>query len=188
MDKDFMPEGQKDQLKQDEQEAFVEQQEELDGIAHSHPDNDPLDEIVDELNKTKNQLLRTTADFTNFKKRTIKERQEWKSTAHIAVIKPFLNIIDDFDRALSLQDKDDAGSSQTWLEGFTMIHKNLLKQLESLGVKEIATNIPFNPVFHEALLLLENEEYTSGEIIEVLRKGYIYHDIVIRCTQVSVAK
>ncbi|MBL4587830.1 nucleotide exchange factor GrpE [Candidatus Babeliales bacterium] len=188
MDKDFMPEGQKSHLKQEEQEAFVEQQEELDSISASLPDNDPLDEIVDELNKSKDQLLRISADFTNFKKRISKERQEWKDSAHIATIKPFLNIIDDFERALSLQQKDDSGSAQTWLEGFSMIHRNLLKQIESLGVTEIKTDAGFNPVFHEALLLLENKEFKSGEIIEIIRKGYMYNETVIRCTQVSVAK
>jgi molecular chaperone GrpE len=188
MDKDFMAEGQKSQFKKDEQEAFIEQQQELGFQENLDLPEDPMDTIADELNKTKDQLMRVTADFNNFKKRTEKERGEWHSAAQISVIKPFLTVLDDLDRALSFQADDENANTKTWLEGIIMIHKNLTKRLEDLGVKQIATDIPFNPVYHEALLLVEAEGREEGSIVEVMRKGYTYHDVVIRCAQVSVAK
>jgi molecular chaperone GrpE len=187
MEKDFMHDGDKSNLKQEEPTVFVDQQITIDGVEKETLQQDPLDAIADELNKTKEQLLRVGADFTNFKKRVEKERADWQTNAYINAIKPFLNLIDDFERALATQQPETATSS-AWLEGFSMIHKNVLKQLESMGVKEIETNNDFNPLFHEALLLVTAENHTSGQIVQVLRKGYTYHNVVIRCAQVSVAQ
>lgn len=188
MDKDFMAEGQKSQFKKDEQEAFSEQQQELGNQETIDLPEDPMDAIADELNRTKDQLMRVTADFNNFKKRTEKERGDWHSSAQISVIKPFLTLLDDLDRALSFQNEDASINAKSLYEGIVMIQKNLTKRLEELGVTQIATDIPFNPVYHEALLLVEAEGKEEGSIVEVMRKGYLYHDVVIRCAQVSVAK
>ncbi len=187
MEKDFMHDGDKSNLKQEEPTVFVDQQINIEGIERDAIQPDPLDEVVDELNKTKEQLLRVGADFNNFKKRVEKERIDWQTNAYINAIKPFLNLVDDFERALATQ-QPEIETTSPWLEGFAMIHKNVLKQLESMGVKEIETNNGFNPLFHEALLLVNAENHTSGQIVQVLRKGYTYQDVVIRCAQVSVAQ
>lgn len=188
MDKDFMAEGQKSQFKKDEQEAFIEQQQALGFQETIEVAEDPIDHLTDELNKTKEQLMRVTADFANFKKRTEKERIDWHTSAQIAVIKPFLSVLDDLDRALSFQTEEEVASAQTWIEGINMIHKNITKRLEALGVKPIATDSAFNPVYHEALMLVEAEGKEQGSIVSVMQKGYTYLDTVIRCAQVSVAK
>jgi molecular chaperone GrpE len=141
-----------------------------------------------EVNSLKAQLIRVNADFDNFKKRITKERSEWESFAQINIIEEFLPFIDDYERALQTAQKDGKKDGLAWLQGFEIIYKNLKKTLDRMGVKEVDCSSNFDPEFHEALMEVESKDHKEGQIVQVLNKGYLFKDKVIRHAKVSVAK
>lgn len=139
----------------------------------------------------KAQFLRVSADFANYKRRMDKERMQWATTGQVAVVTAFLPILDDIERALDAtraaqQDGNDELASA--LEGLELIEKNLNKVLSELGVVEVACDGAFDPHYHEALMQTHSDEHESGQIVQVLSKGYTYKDVVIRHAKVSVAQ
>ena len=134
------------------------------------------------------KYLTLTADFQNYKKRVSQERMEWSNDSQKIVILDLLTIIDNFERALEQEKKRESVDGTSWLTGFEMIYQSLEKMLAKYGVQVITEFSVFNPKYHEALLQVESEKHQSGEIVQVLQKGYIMHDKVIRPAVVSVAK
>lgn len=126
------------------------------------------------------------ADFENFKKRLEKEQATVMFGMQKSLLVPLLDIVDNFDRALS----DNAMTDKTMaahLEGFSLIRKNLQKLLEKFGVKEITDNALFNPNFHEAVMSVEaTEGKESGSIAAVLQKGYMLNSQVLRPAKVTI--
>lgn len=149
------------------------------------------DSMSAQLQATKEQLVRTVADFDNFRRRTERERVEWVNIARATVLKKFLPLTDDIARALAAIPTDDAAKNATtdaMLDGFSLIQKNLLKALVDMGVEEINTTGVFNPELHEALMQVDNPSVPAGTIIQVFEKGYRMGDQIIRHSKVSVAK
>ncbi|MFC1854283.1 nucleotide exchange factor GrpE [Candidatus Dependentiae bacterium] len=141
------------------------------------------------LKECSERLLRVTADFQNFKKRTEKERAGWGIVSQAAVLRLFLPLIDDIDLAmLAAEASETTDSDREWMEGFRLIQKKFNKILQDQGVEEIDCTVPFDPHFHEALVSVESEKHDSGAIVEVLRKGYKFKDVVLRHARVSVCK
>jgi len=137
----------------------------------------------------KEQLLRVSADFQNLKRRVEKEKLEWIKIAQVDVIKSFLSLVDDFDRAIESSERSSLSDEvKAWLEGFKMIRKNLSKKLSDLGVSEIDYGKEFDPHLHEALMQVSSKDHKSGEIVQVISPGYLFKDEVIRHAKVSVAK
>ncbi len=135
----------------------------------------------------KSQLLRVTADFQNFKSRIEKERMQYIQIGHLSVVEKLLPIVDDVDRAISeARKKDD--TDQAWLSGFDLIAKSLCKLLDECGVKLIEQNSSFDPELHEALAQVENADYESGAIVQVMQKGFMIGERVLRPVKVTVAK
>lgn len=134
---------------------------------------------IDELKKT---VQRTQADFMNFKRRTEEERDRIKSLANESIVLEFLNVIDNFDRALGHEKVE----SEAFLEGLVLIRKQILDILGKYDVKEIPTDQGFDPHFHYAVMQEEAEE--PGLVLEVLQKGYTMKDKVIRPSMVKVSK
>ncbi len=134
------------------------------------------------------KYLSLTADFQNYKKRVTQERADWAQDAQKAVIVDLLAIIDNFERALEQEKKREETAHVAWLAGFEMIYQSLEKLLTKFGVQEITDFSAFNPKYHEALVQVESDKHTSGEIVQALQKGYTMHDKVIRPAIVSVAK
>ncbi|MBT4594319.1 nucleotide exchange factor GrpE [bacterium] len=132
------------------------------------------------------QVLRISADFQNFRRRVEREKAEWADIAQCSVVKKFLTFVDDIDRAISAS--DGLATESEWLEGFRIINKKLWKTLDDMGVKEIDCSGRFSPHFHEALVQVPAAEKASGDIVEVVEKGYTLHDTVLRHAKVSVAK
>lgn len=143
---------------------------------------DEKDKQIEELN---NMLLRLQADFINYKKRVEKERENTINFAIEPFVSSLLPIIDNFERALESQtDKEN-----NFYKGIEMIYNQLMKILKENGVEEIvALNEDFDPNFHHAVFMEENENYESGKIIEVFQKGYKFKGKVIRPSLVKVAK
>lgn len=148
-----------------------------------------LDDVAQKVSQLKEQLLRVSADFQNYQKRIEKEKNEWITLGQSKIIEKFLPFSDDLERAIQSCKIEQLDEKQSkWLEGFELIHKNLVKVFTDLGVKEIDCSSQFNPEFHEALMHVESPEHKTGEVVTVLSKGYIFKNRVLRPARVSVAK
>ncbi len=129
---------------------------------------------------------RERAEFTNYRKRTEKEREEAYQNATIDTLRKILPIIDDFDRAIANVPADRAEDDV--IKGFTLIHRKLIALLENSGVKVInPIGEEFNPAYHEAIGHDESDNVKSGHVSTVLQKGYVYGDKVLRPALVRVA-
>lgn len=136
----------------------------------------------------KAQCLRVSADFANYKRRVEKERLEWMQTAQSSILQKVLPIIDDLERALAHTQNNVSVEQNPWIEGFVLIQKNAKKLLYDLGVEQIDDSGTFDPELHEALVSVHAPDKQPDQIVEVLRKGYLFKGKVLRHTQVSVAK
>ncbi|MFH1386067.1 MAG: nucleotide exchange factor GrpE [bacterium] len=138
--------------------------------------------LPNELEETKNQLLRALADFDNYKKRAAADREQFVQFANEALITELLPIIDGLDRAMG----HDASEEMT--KGIALIKKQFEDILKKHGVNEIeALGKPYDPHFHEAVLQKEAPG-PVGVVIEEMQKGYILNSRVIRPSMVIVSK
>lgn len=129
---------------------------------------------------------RARAEFANYKKRVLRENTDIRQMARGEVIKLYLDIADDLDRAL--QDKPETGEEGSWAEGIEIIFQKLRTRLETEGIKPMnPLGEEFDPNIHEALMKEESEEYESGQIIEVMQEGYWIGEKVLRPALVRVA-
>ncbi|OQY88066.1 MAG: nucleotide exchange factor GrpE [Anaerolineae bacterium UTCFX2] len=130
---------------------------------------------------------RSRAEFTNYKKRVDRELQQAYQTAAGSVIRDFLSIVDDLERALKNPPVE--GDGAAWAAGIELIHRKLLTIMKNEGVAPIqAEGAPFDPNFHEAVASDESGEHESGQVIEVLQQGYMLGDKVLRPARVRVAR
>ena len=143
-----------------------------------------LENLRAELESKNDLLLRTAAEFDNFKKRTERERLSVAEFAKAAVIKELLPILDNIDRAAALEDKQSA----EYIKGIELIVKQLQGLSGALGIKEIANvGDTFDPNCHEAVMHIEDENLSENVVAQVLQKGYKIGETVIRPAMVSVA-
>ena len=127
------------------------------------------------------------AEFDNFRKRTEKEKSSMYEMGARSVVEKILPVIDNFERGLDTVPEDEKESPFT--EGMRMIYKQLMTELENIGVKPIeALGTEFNPDFHNAVMQVESEEYESGMVAQELQKGYMYRDSVVRHSMVAVVQ
>lgn len=134
------------------------------------------------------KYLTLTADFENYKKRVSSERADWAQDAQKRIVLDLLDVVDNFERALEQEKKREDNAGVAWLAGFEMIYQSLEKVLAKYGVQAITDFSVFNPKYHEALMQVESDKHKSGEVVQVLQKGYMMNDKVIRPATVSVAK
>ena len=134
------------------------------------------------------KYLSLTADFQNYKKRIIQEKTDWAQDAQKLIFIDLLGVIDNFERALEQEKKRENAEGIAWLTGFEMIYQSLEKVLLKFSVQVITDFSVFNPKYHEALIQVDSQEHKSGDIVQVLQKGYIMNDKLIRPAIVSVAK
>lgn len=133
------------------------------------------------------RLKRQMAEFDNYRKRTEKEKSQMFSMGEQNVLEKFLPVTDNFERGLAVLTEEDKKAPVG--EGMEMIYRQLVKQLEELGVTPIeAVGREFDPNFHNAVMQMESEELESGIIGQELLKGYMYHDTVLRHSMVAVVK
>ncbi|WP_018130364.1 nucleotide exchange factor GrpE [Effusibacillus pohliae] len=138
-----------------------------------------------ELDETRSRLLRTTADFDNFRKRTRQEKEELSKYATLRFVQEILPVLDNFQLALAAETTD----AESLKKGVDMVFRQFLGALERQGVVEMqAVGKPFDPNFHEAVMQVESEEHESGIVVEELRKGYLLHDKVVRPAMVKVSQ
>ena len=151
-------------------------------------EKDPLEKALAEIEQLKTQILYKTAEFDNYRKRTLKEKAELILNGGEKAVSAILPIIDDMERAIENGAKTD--DPQVLREGMELIYNKFVKALEGLGVKEIETeNADFNTDVHEAVAMVPGMgDDKKGKVIDCLQKGYQLNDKVIRHAKVAVGQ
>jgi molecular chaperone GrpE len=130
---------------------------------------------------------RSRADFANYKKRIEREQEQVYQNAAGSIIKRYLDVLDDLERAL--KNRPQSGEGAAWAAGIELIYRKLSSLLENEGVKAMqAEGEYFDPNLHEAITQEDNQDYESGQIIEVIQQGYLLGDRVLRPAQVRIAR
>jgi molecular chaperone GrpE len=139
--------------------------------------------LLKENRDLKDRVLRTLADYENYRKRADREKQDYFKYALADSIRDLLPILDNFDRAL-----DHAEEGDDFHKGVLLIYKQLFDVLKRHGVKPIdESGVHFDPNIHEAVVREENAEVPSHTVVAVLQKGYSLHDRLLRPAMVKVA-
>jgi molecular chaperone GrpE len=145
-----------------------------------------LADLQRERDDYKDRWLRKGAEFDNYRKRIERERREQADQAVVDLLQDLLLVVDDFDRALTV-DAGEGGSA--YRKGIEMIHGKLHELLRKQGVTPIDTlGADFDPNLHQAVMHEESPEHREGEVIGELRKGYTMNDRLLRPAMVKVAK
>lgn len=145
-----------------------------------------LDKLRAEAEEHKQRLLRTQADYDNFRRRTVKEKEELGKYASAKLITELLPVIDNFERALGLV--NDSEEVASYAKGVEMIFRQLEGILKAEGLSAMeSVGTPFNPEFHQAIMQVESDEYEEGTVVEEVQKGYILKDKVLRPAMVKVS-
>ena len=174
------PEAQAEGAEKDSEEATEETKKK--GLFGKKEKKNPLQEKVDELN---DRVVRQMAEFDNFRKRTDKEKAQMFEQGQSNVLEKLLPVIDNFERGLAAVPEDEKDGA--FADGMNKIYKQLIKQLEDLGVTPIeAVGKEFDPNLHNAVMQTQSEEFESGVVAQELQKGYMFHDTVLRHSMVAV--
>ncbi len=147
--------------------------------------------LLEEVKKGKDswdKMLRNQADLENTRKRLDREKQEFIKFANEGLVLDLLNVLDDLERTVNLAESTKQDLS-AFLKGVEMILAHLYEMLKEHGVKPIeAEGKIFDPNYHEALMQVESKDLPEHTIIEVLQKGYLIHERVLRTAKVKVSK
>jgi molecular chaperone GrpE len=145
-----------------------------------------LQQKSEEAKKYYDQYLRSLAETENLRKRSQREKEEYLKFAQLSIIKKLLPIIDDLNRGMEAANA--AHDFEGLKKGVEITARNLLDLLRQEGVQEIdCVGKPFDPQYHEPLMVVSSDEHPENTIIEELNKGYIMHDRVIRPSLVKVS-
>lgn len=143
----------------------------------------PENEFEKKYNDVNEKYMRTLAEYDNYRKRTIKEKESIYPEAKAVVIEKFLPVMDNFQRAI-----DSAENKDGFYEGVVMLKKQMDDVLTALGVEEIkSVGESFNPEFHNAVMHIDDDEQGENVIVEEFQKGYKIGDRVVRHSMVKVA-
>lgn len=141
-----------------------------------------------QLSEWKDKYLRLSADFDNYRKRTLREKMDLAKTAGEGILLEIIHVMDDFDRAM--QQIRDARDIEAVKTGIGLIYQKMNDFIRQHGVKEIESfHKEFNTDFHEAVTKLPvHEKKLKGKVVDVVQKGYTLHDKVIRYSRVVVGE
>jgi molecular chaperone GrpE len=154
--------------------------------AAAAPESPELAELQRERDDLKDRWLRTSAEFDNYRKRIDRERREQADQAIVDVLRDLLPVVDDFDRALTV-DAGEGGAA--YRKGVELIHGKLNDLLRRYGVTPIeALGADFDPNVHQAVVHEASPDHREGEVIGELQKGYMIRDRLLRPAMVKVAK
>ncbi len=169
--------------KQDEnvKEQAVEQPTEA---AETEAVAETADEQNQQVDEMQQRLQRLQADFDNYRKRTIREKEDFATFAEAALIKGLLPVLDNFDRAVVNLPENEAA----WADGIRMVQRQLLAALEQQGMSPIdSLGQPFDPNMHEAVMRDDQADAEDGTVLAELQKGYMYKGKLLRPSMVKVA-
>lgn len=173
--------------------AYSEEKPEEVEVKEALPEQDDVLDLKQELDRAREEArqynehyLRVLADMENMRKRTSRERDEYVKYATAPLIKKLLPVIDDLERALTMSAQHQDYPSL--YKGVEMIVKSLHEIIKTEGVQTIeAAGKPFDPEFHEPLILEESSEHPSNTVLEELQRGYTLHGRVLRPSLVKVS-
>ena len=147
---------------------------------------DPIEVLQREKDALQDRLLRTAAEFDNYRKRMDRERRDLAEYAAADVIKDLLPILDNFERALQAPATLETDAVR---KGIELIHKQMLDLLKKRGVTPIeALGADFDPNFHQAVIHEPSADHREGEVMQELQRGYLLGDRLLRPAMVKVAK
>lgn len=166
-----------------EVEEIMEEYAETDDLSMIRKLKDENKKLSNELDALKDRLLRLTAEYDNYRKRTAKEKEGIYTDACTDVLKELLPVADNLERALAVE-----GNVEDLKKGVEMTIKGFLNSLEKLGVEEIDTTNGFDPNLHQAISVVEDANLNTNDVAQVYQKGYKKGEKVIRYSMVTVAK
>ncbi len=188
-----------DDTKNDNKEGTVDEGKQDFKNESAEPDlADDVDPVLDmeaklkskeqEAEENYDRLLRVSAEFENYKKRSSREMDEFRKFANQSLIKEMLSVVDNLELAIN-STSDQKAIDKGLLQGLEMTHKEILKVFEKFSVNPIdAKGQAFDPAFHEAVMQEENDDVDNNTVINELQKGYLIHDRLLRPAMVVVAK
>ncbi|PYT91039.1 MAG: nucleotide exchange factor GrpE [Acidobacteria bacterium] len=153
--------------------------------ADSAKEDAEMAKLASDLEQLRQSMLRSQADFANYRKRIEKERLEDSKRATARVIEGLIPVIDGFEHALAAHRE---AEYENYRKGFELIYKQLLDNITRLGVERIdPVGKPFDPHLHQAMDRTETTEHKDGTILQVFQPGYVFHGRVLRPAMVRVA-
>ena len=181
-------------MAQEEKETLEEQttEETVETEAQAEEETvDPLEAAKAEAAEWKDKFLRAHADFENSKKRLEKDKNNAVSYANESFAKDILSVMDSFENALNAMNSNEESDSEAYtqmVEGVNLTFDQLKKILEKNSIKEIECEGEFDPEVHQAIMQVESEDHESGQIVQVMQKGYTIKERVLRPAMVSTCK
>ncbi|CEI84197.1 protein GrpE [Oceanobacillus oncorhynchi subsp. incaldanensis] len=180
----------KEEAMQEEQEIVEETAEEAGTDAETAEENDASEAQIEALKNEKEELegrmLRLQAEFDNYKRRTLKEREADRKYKAQDMVQELLPVMDNFERALQVEVSEE---NKSILEGIDMVYRQLKDVFTSQGVSVIETEgADFDPNVHHAVMQIEDDSVEANKVVEELQKGYLLKDRVIRPAMVKVNK
>jgi len=146
-----------------------------------------VEEKEKEAKENYDRLLRTAADFENFKKRAAREKEDWTKFANEDLMKSILPFIDNLERAVNHAEK--VVDTGVLIEGIKLTLQQILQTLSKFGLSPFESlGKPFDPALHEAMLVVETDQYEPNQVMEELQKGYLLNGRLLRPASVSVSK
>jgi molecular chaperone GrpE len=146
-----------------------------------------LEEKEKETKEVLDRMLRVAADFENYKKRAAREKEELIKFSNEEVIKAILPFVDNLERAVNHSEK--VKEAQSLVEGVKLTIQQLLQSLNKFGLSPVESlGKPFDPAFHEAVMVVATDKHQPNHVVEEFHKGYLLHDRLIRPAAVSVSK
>jgi molecular chaperone GrpE len=156
------------------------------GSADPIVSTDTIADLQRERDDYRDRWLRKTAEFDNYRRRVERERREQADQAVVDLLQDLLNVVDDFDRALTV---DPGEGSQAYRKGVELMHAKLYDLLKKHGIEPIeARGTDFDPRLHQAVMHEVSPEHREGEVIDELRRGYMLKGRLLRPAMVKVAK
>ena len=150
----------------------------------NEPDN-PMERLKNENAQYLDRLARLQAEFDNFRKRSVREQQEFRDYALADALKQLLPILDSLDRAL----KTEGATAKDFRSGVDLIDRQFHQALEKLGVEPIeAAGKEFDPTFHQAIQMVDTDEVADNHVVDELQRGYRIRDRLLRPAMVRVAQ
>jgi molecular chaperone GrpE len=147
-----------------------------------------LETKTGEAEENYDRLLRVSAEFENYKKRTAREMVDFQKYANQSLLRELLPIIDNLELAIKAAAEAVDSTDACLLDGVELTRKEILKVFENFHVEPIdALGKPFDPNFHEAVMREESEEHPENTVVNELQKGYLMHDRLLRPSMVVVA-
>ncbi|MEC0183237.1 nucleotide exchange factor GrpE [Paenibacillus peoriae] len=184
----FQEEKQQNVSTEEVAETILEQEEPVNEAAalEAEEEDTEVAKLRAEAEEHQQRFLRAQADFDNFRRRTLKEKEELAKYASMKLVTELVPVLDNFERALATAQQ--GAETESFAKGVEMIFRQFEGVLQAEGVTAMnSVGQPFNPDFHQAIMQVESEEHEEGIVVEEVQKGYMLKDKVLRPAMVKVS-